>query len=450
MKLFVVRHGQTDWNVQNLLQGSTDIDLNKTGINQALQTSEKLSSIHFDAIYSSPLKRAIDTANAIKLNRDLPIIKEPRLIEREFGDYEGLSGKNLDLKKYWDYQLNASDKSLEPIQVFFARVNSFLEDIINKYKNTDKNILVVTHNGVNLAIDSILNGMPENIFSLNMAPCEFKVFENPKLQQEAVRFSIIIPAYNAEQFIESTLNSVFNQTYKNFEVIVVDDYSTDNTYSILKNYNNIRLLKTPQNLRQGGARNIGLNACHGEYVVFLDSDDTLFETTSLEKLNNCIELNSFPDIIYTGMKFSGKRDMILMPNAKNSEKNYRLSECKWANVVSICWKNSLLQNNNIRFPEGIRYEDVYFYFLGIEKSKTYSYGDFIFYNYNNRDSSTTTSYTLEQAIDTIKIIDKLTNLKSIIDKKNNSLLKKRIMQQASRVSIRLERAIDKIFNDTIN
>ena len=147
------------------------------------------------------------------------------------------------------------------------------------------------------------------------------------------------------------------------------------------------------------------------------------------------------------MKFSGKRNMLLMPNEENSKKNYRLAECKWANVTSICWKNSFLQKNNIRFPENIRYEDVYFYFLGIEKSETYAFVNFIMYNYNNRESTTTTSYTLDQARDTIDIIEKLAELKNVININSLPLLEARINQQISRVPVRLERAINQLFKD---
>lgn len=447
MKLYVVRHGQTDWNIKNLLQGSTDVELNEVGINQAFQASNKLSSTVFDAIYASPLKRTLKTTEIINQNMNLPIITDDRLIEREFGNFEGRPGKEIDFKKYWDYDINVQENNIEPIQVFYNRIKDFLQDIIKKYDNTNKNILVVTHNGVNLAIDSLLNGMPKNIFSLNLSPCNYKVFNSPKLQNNQIKFSIIIPAYNAEKYIESTLNSIFKQTYKNFEIIVVDDCSTDNTYNLLKRYNNIRLLKTKENSRQGTARNIGLDACRGEYIIFLDSDDTLYENTSLEKIYNCIKQNHNPDIIYTGMKISGKRNMEILPNEDNCKKSYRLSEYKWANVVSICWKNSLIQRNNIRFPEKIRYEDVYFYFLGIEKSETSAIGNFITYNYNNRDSSTTTSYSLAQVKDTITIIEKLYSLKNKIQLSSIPLLKKRIEQQASRVPIRLERAIKQLLDN---
>lgn len=447
MKIYVVRHGQTDWNVKNLLQGSTDVELNEVGINQAFQTFSNLSSTVFDAIYSSPLKRALKTAEIINQNADLPIITDNRLAEREFGNFEGLPGMEVNFKKYWDYELNAQDNNVESIHIFYNRIKDFLQDIIKKYGNTDKNILIVTHNGVNLAIDSLLNGIPKNIFSLNLSPCNYKVFTNPKLQNNQIKFSIIIPAYNTEKYVDSTLNSIFNQTYKNYEIIVVDDCSTDNTYNLLKKYKNIRLLRTNINSRQGGARNIGLDACRGEYVLFLDSDDTLYENTSLENIYNCINQNQKPDIIYTGMKISGKRNMEILPTEDNCEKNYRLSEYKWANVVSICWKNALIQSNNLRFPEKIRYEDVYFYFLGIEKAKTFAIGNFIVYNYNNRNSSTTTSYSLDQVKDTITIIEKLYSLKDIIHLNSIPLLKKRIEQQASRVPIRLERAIKQMLDN---
>ena len=90
---------------------------------------------------------------------------------------------------------------------------------------------------------------------------------------ENIKFSIIIPAYNCENYISKCLESIFNQTYKNVEVIVVDDCSTDNTFEILKNYENIKLLSTTINSRQGAARNKGLEVMTGKFVSFVDSDD---------------------------------------------------------------------------------------------------------------------------------------------------------------------------------
>ncbi len=84
--IYIVRHGQTDWNVEGIYQGRIDIPLNKTGIEQAKRTREKLRGIKFDKVFSSPLKRAFETAQIIC---DNPIIKDDRIIERCNGELEG-------------------------------------------------------------------------------------------------------------------------------------------------------------------------------------------------------------------------------------------------------------------------------------------------------------------------------------------------------------------------
>lgn len=264
---------------------------------------------------------------------------------------------------------------------------------------------------------------------------------------ENIKFSIIIPTYNSEEFIEQCLESIFSQTYKNIEVIVVNDCSTDNTLEKLKKYKQIKVFSTKVNSRQGVARNIGLNNCTGDYILFLDSDDTLYKFDVLSKLANKINNTEFPDIIYFGLKIEGKRELELIPNEVNTSKAYRLAENPFINVTSICWKNSLLQDNNIRFPEKIRYEDVYFAFLGIEKSKTYEYISEICYLYNNREISTTTNYTLNQSKDTIILIEKLFELYDFINDDSKKYLQKRINQQSERAKVRLDRAIEFMYEN---
>lgn len=90
--------------------------------------------------------------------------------------------------------------------------------------------------------------------------------------------SVIIPVYNADEFIKSTLDSVFNQTYKNIEVIVVDDCSTDNTSSVVntiaEHYPQLKYYKLDKNFGgPAGPRNYGLRKAKGEFIAFLDSDD---------------------------------------------------------------------------------------------------------------------------------------------------------------------------------
>ena len=105
-------------------------------------------------------------------------------------------------------------------------------------------------------------------------------------EKEQIKFSIIIPNYNKEEYVRDTLDSVFNQTYKNIEVIVVDDGSTDNSINIINEYN-VKLLHTNRK-RAGGARNIGIDNASGDYIIFLDSDDYFTNDQVIEKLASTI------------------------------------------------------------------------------------------------------------------------------------------------------------------
>lgn len=181
MNIILVRHGQTDWNVKDLLQGRTDIELNETGKKQAIEIAQKLLNANIHTIYVSPLKRTIETAQQINKTRNLNMIIDNRLIERGFGDYEGKS--KVQFRKYWHFETNISDCNVEPIKDLFSRAYCLLKEIGESYKDSNKTILLVTHNGVNLAITSILNGFVSNIFDYNLKPCEYRIFENIDFQK---------------------------------------------------------------------------------------------------------------------------------------------------------------------------------------------------------------------------------------------------------------------------
>ncbi len=89
------------------------------------------------------------------------------------------------------------------------------------------------------------------------------------------KVSVIIPIYNSEKYLEDCLNSVVNQTYKNLEIICVDDYSKDKSISIIKKYKDkrIKIIKMKKNSGAGTCRNTGIDAATGDYICFLDSDD---------------------------------------------------------------------------------------------------------------------------------------------------------------------------------
>ncbi len=88
MVIYLIRHGETDWNTKRLLQGATDIPLNQNGIEVAQLTAEGLCDVVFDVIFTSPLKRARQTAEIIRGERRIPIIPDERLREIAFGPFE--------------------------------------------------------------------------------------------------------------------------------------------------------------------------------------------------------------------------------------------------------------------------------------------------------------------------------------------------------------------------
>lgn len=180
MNLYVVRHGQTSWNVQGLVQGLTDIELNSTGIEQANQVADQLKNIDFVAIYASPLKRTIETAKLINKYHNSNIITDNRIIERSFGNFEGTSGLKNKFD-YWDYNLNLSDNNVEDVKSLLSRVKNFLLEIYEIYKNTDLNILLVTHGGTSIAINAVIDNITSDLFSLGIKNCEVKIFKNIKL-----------------------------------------------------------------------------------------------------------------------------------------------------------------------------------------------------------------------------------------------------------------------------
>ena len=120
--------------------------------------------------------------------------------------------------------------------------------------------------------------------------------------------SVIIPTYNNFSFIRRAINSVFNQTWKDFEIIVVDDGSTDRTRNIIQEFeNNIVYLKQ-ENKGPASARNRGLKIAKGKYVVFLDADDE-FLPDKLSYQGNFLEENPSIDLVYSsGYRFRENRD----------------------------------------------------------------------------------------------------------------------------------------------
>ena len=153
MKLYFIRHGETVWNTQAKLQGKSDIPLNEKGVALARVTGEALADVPFAAIYSSPLKRALQTAQLVARDRDVPIVTDRRLEEIGFGIWEGLSCHKdhyeIPSDSFQDFFLDPfgyqPPAQGETVRHVCGRTADFLEELIRKMGKEESNVLISCH-----------------------------------------------------------------------------------------------------------------------------------------------------------------------------------------------------------------------------------------------------------------------------------------------------------------
>lgn len=151
--IYIVHHGQTDWNAQKITQGLSDIPLNTEGIKQATTASKQLKNVVFDAVFSSDLIRAKRTAEIITLEKKLAIQTTHLLRERCYGKYEGKPHEEMDkFYKTWESLSKKeriryrTDDKYETDEEVISRFITFLREIAVTYPG--KTILIVTHGGI--------------------------------------------------------------------------------------------------------------------------------------------------------------------------------------------------------------------------------------------------------------------------------------------------------------
>lgn len=203
MKLYLIRHGETDYNKQKRNQGRIDIPLNEYGRELAVKTKAGLADIPFSLCLSSPLVRARETAELILAGRDVPMITDQRIIEVSFGEYEGRCWD----PEAWDermprgfqcffdepgkYQAPADGESLEALK---ERTGDFLRDICHRKDYAEYTILVSTHGAALAGILANIKNLPVERFwgdgcSSNCGVTEVLVEDGiPKILSENVTY----------------------------------------------------------------------------------------------------------------------------------------------------------------------------------------------------------------------------------------------------------------------
>lgn len=179
MKLFLVRHGQTDFNAGHLTQGAMDIPLNETGKAQARELAQKIkaANLQFDAYYVSPLQRARQTAKLITGGQAHFVVDE-LLTERHFGELEGTKVDWSKVGDILDRRVNLSDYGIEPIKDLLARSKTFLDKLKFQYPDT-ATILVVSHGALLRTAHFNIVGYNDDtdFFAFRFENCEMREYE---------------------------------------------------------------------------------------------------------------------------------------------------------------------------------------------------------------------------------------------------------------------------------
>lgn len=217
--------------------------------------------------------------------------------------------------------------------------------------------------------------------------------------------SIVIPAYNVAEYVAECINSIKCQTFTNYEVIIIDDGSKDNTLNVInENINEKFKVISQKNLGAGVARNFGIKLCTGQYITFMDADDKLYNKFCLEKIANCIEKENCDVITYRMVRFYTKSNKyVLESNITDEDKVYHnVDDYLYATIkssrlsVSPCdkiIKASFLQESGVLFDSMAMLEDIDWSLKLYEKISTIMVLNEPIYVYRKqRLNSTTYSY----------------------------------------------------------
>lgn len=203
-------------------------------------------------------------------------------------------------------------------------------------------------------------------------------------------FSIIIPNYNSEKYIRKCLDSILNQKYKDYEIIIVDDMSTDNSVNIIKEYTDerIKLIELDKKAYNGGTRNIGVKNANGDYILFVDCDDWLYNENSLKEI--------YKEIVRT------KADLIRLSYVafKNDKQaKIRLREKtldELANTIFVApWTKCIKRELFVEFPENTLLEDVVQHIAQIDNIETIGYSQDFFAVWNRSNENAISSDTIK-------------------------------------------------------
>lgn len=192
MRIYLMRHGETDWNKARRLQGQSDVPLNEFGIELAIKTAEGLKDVDFDAAFSSPLKRALVTAQTVLGDREVSLVTDERLMEMNFGQSEGQGFDPMKQNPEHPFyaflckpECYAPTDGGESIGQAKERAAAFLRERIFPLEKSCRNVLIVAHGALNRCILNPIAGIPDKDFwKIGLPNCAVSILslENGKLE----------------------------------------------------------------------------------------------------------------------------------------------------------------------------------------------------------------------------------------------------------------------------
>ena len=221
--------------------------------------------------------------------------------------------------------------------------------------------------------------------------------------------SIIVPVYNVSEYLEECLISIINQSYKNIEIICINDGSTDNSLEILESFqkkDNRIIIINQINKGLSAARNTGLDIAKGKYIGFVDSDDyidldmfkMLYE--SIKKYNTDISICNYYYLLGEEKYIYYESDKDDLINNKEDYLYELLYDCKIQNYVwSRLYKKELF--DNVRFPVGTVFEDIYISTCLLDKINSAYYISNPLYYYRRREKSITSNLSIDGICDAV-------------------------------------------------
>ena len=250
------------------------------------------------------------------------------------------------------------------------------------------------------------------------------------------KISVIVPVYNVEKYLEKCIDSIINQEYKNIEIILVNDGSTDKSIDICKKYKNIDdriVLIDKKNAGVSSSRNLGISLAKGDFIAFIDPDDWIEKDMLFNMYKKCnqgnfdmcicnyvIEYENFYKKIdmkvpFSKKIFNDKSDIMkyIIASLISSETLNQDEGFMMGSICRILVKSSIIKENNILFDENITYsEDLLFLLKILLNTERLCIDDKTYYHYFQRENSAVNSYRKTYYDDVMKVYNKINEILS--------------------------------------